>query len=111
VAKAAELFGRSANPAVVPHPADYTSCRIGGGSRVISLRRWNSMPPARESDERIEHAICPSEKVHHGFERMRLRGLPAARDEFHHRAIVQNLKTLALHALGPPPIPTARTFA
>jgi hypothetical protein len=70
------------------------------------------MPPARESDERIEHAICPSEKVHHGFERMRLRGLPAARDEFHHRAIVQNLKTLALHAclnVGPDTVASKAT--
>ena len=34
-------------------------------------------------------------KTHHGFERMRLRGLCGARDEFHLAAIVQNLKTLA----------------
>jgi hypothetical protein len=33
----------------------------------------------------------------------RLRGLSGARDEFHLAAIVQNLKTLALRALGPPP--------
>jgi transposase len=36
-------------------------------------------------------------KVHHAFERMRLRGLTGARDEFHLGAIVQNLKTLANH--------------
>jgi hypothetical protein len=41
-------------------------------------------------------------KIHHGFERMRLRGLSGARDEFHLAAIVQNLKTLALRILGPP---------
>src|SRR6201997_4766897 len=41
-------------------------------------------------------------KVHHGFERMRLRGLPGARDEFHLAATVQNLKTMALRLLGPP---------
>jgi hypothetical protein len=34
-------------------------------------------------------------KTHHGFDRMRLRGLSGARDEFHLAAIVQNLKTLA----------------
>ena len=34
-------------------------------------------------------------KTHHRFERMRLRGLSGARDEFHLAAIVQNLKTLA----------------
>jgi hypothetical protein len=52
-------------------------------------------------------------KTHHGFERMRLRGLSGARDvlrglsgardEFHLAAIVQNLKTMALRLLGPPP--------
>ncbi len=35
-------------------------------------------------------------KTHHGFERLRLRGLSGARDEFHLAAIVQMLKTLAL---------------
>jgi hypothetical protein len=34
-------------------------------------------------------------KTHYRFERMRLRGLSSARDEFHLAAIVQNLKTLA----------------
>jgi len=34
-------------------------------------------------------------KTHHRFERMRLRGLSGARDEFHLAAIVQNLKTMA----------------
>ena len=42
-------------------------------------------------------------KTHHGFERMRLRGLSGARDEFHLAAIVQNLKRMALRLLGPPP--------
>jgi hypothetical protein len=41
-------------------------------------------------------------KVQHGFERMRLRGLTGARDEFHLAAIVQNLKTMALCLVGPP---------
>lgn len=41
-------------------------------------------------------------KMHHGFERMRLRGLSGERDEFHLAAIVQNLKTMALRLLGPP---------
>jgi len=34
-------------------------------------------------------------KTHHRFERMRLRGMSGARDEFHLAAIVQNLRTLA----------------
>jgi transposase len=41
-------------------------------------------------------------KTHHRFERLRLRGLSGARDEFHLAAIVQNLKTMALRLLGPP---------
>jgi transposase len=40
-------------------------------------------------------------KTHHGFERMRLRGLSGARDEFHLVAIVQNLKTLANYIWRP----------
>jgi hypothetical protein len=42
-------------------------------------------------------------KTHHGFERMRLRGLSGARDEFHLAAIVQNLKTLAKYIWRPRP--------
>ena len=41
-------------------------------------------------------------KTHHGFERLRLRGLSGARDEFHLAAIVQNLKTMALRLFSPP---------
>jgi IS5 family transposase len=44
-------------------------------------------------------------KTHHRFERMRLRGLSGARDEFHLAAIVQNLKTLAIRIWRPPPKP------
>jgi transposase len=42
-------------------------------------------------------------KTHHRFERMRLRGLSGARDEFHLAAIVQNLKTFAIRNGQPPP--------
>jgi hypothetical protein len=42
-------------------------------------------------------------KTHHRFERMRLRGLSGALDEFHLAAIVQNLKTLASRIWRPPP--------
>jgi hypothetical protein len=38
-------------------------------------------------------------KTHLGFERLRLRGLSGARDEFHLAANVQNLKTTALRLL------------
>jgi hypothetical protein len=50
-------------------------------------------------------------KIHHGFERMRLRGLSGARDEFLLAATVQNLKTLALRNLGPPPATERASFA
>jgi hypothetical protein len=50
-------------------------------------------------------------KTHHRFERMRLRGLSGARDEFHLAAIAQNLKTLALRILGPPPARRRAAFA
>ena len=40
---------------------------------------------------------------YHGFERLRLRALSGARDEFHLAAIVQNLKALAGRLIRPPP--------
>jgi hypothetical protein len=51
---------------------------------------------ARSRDERkkVEMRFAHL-KTHHGFERMRLRGLSGARDEFHLAATAQNLKTLA----------------
>ena len=57
---------------------------------------------SRDERKRVEMRFAHL-KIHHGFERMRLRGLSGARDEFHLAAIVQNLKTLALRILGPPP--------
>ena len=50
---------------------------------------------SRDERKRVEMRFAHL-KIHHGFERMRLRGLSGARDEFHLAAIVQNLKTLAL---------------
>jgi transposase len=50
-------------------------------------------------------------KTHHRFERLRLRGLSGARDEFHLAAIVQNLKTLANHIWRPPPNTPAANLA
>jgi transposase len=41
-------------------------------------------------------------KSHHGFERLRLRGISGARDECHLAAIAQNLKTLAKYIWRPP---------
>ena len=57
----------------------------------------------RSSNARKKVEMCFAHlKVQHGFERMRLRGLTGARDEFHLAAIVQNLKTMALRLVGPP---------
>jgi Transposase DDE domain len=65
------------------------------------LMRTKAFRRSRDERKRVEMRFAHL-KVHHGFERMRLRGLSGARDEFHLAAIVQNLKTLALRILGPP---------
>ena len=59
---------------------------------------------SRDQRKRVEMRFAHL-KTHHRFERMRLRGLSGARDEFHLAAIVQNLKTLALRLIRPPPQP------
>jgi transposase len=65
---------------------------------------------SRDERKRVEMRFAHL-KTHHRFERLRLRGLTGARDEFHLAAIVQNLKTMALRLLGPPPEPAARCVA
>ncbi len=69
--------------------------------RARSLKRTPEFERSRNQRKRVEMRFAHL-KVHHGFERMRLRGLTGARDEFHLAAIVQNLKTMALRLLGPP---------
>jgi transposase len=59
---------------------------------------------SRDQRKRVEMRFAHL-KTHHRFERLRLRGLSGARDEFHLAAIVQNLKTLALRLIRPPPQP------
>jgi transposase len=73
-------------------------------ARDIARRKMKTKAFAKSRDERkrVEMRFAHL-KTHHGFERMRLRGLSGARDEFHLAAIVQNLKTLTLRILGPPP--------
>ena len=73
-------------------------------ARDIARRKMKTKAFAKSRDERkrVEMRFAHL-KTHHGFERMRLRGLSGARDEFHLAAIVQNLKTMALRLLGPPP--------
>jgi Transposase DDE domain len=62
--------------------------------RIMGTKRFLK---SRDERKRVEMRFAHL-KIHHGFERMRLRGLSGARDEFHLAAIVQNLKTLALRA-------------
>jgi Transposase DDE domain len=51
---------------------------------------------SRNERKRVEMRFAHL-KTHHSLERMRLRGLSGARDEFHLAAVMQNLKTLANH--------------
>jgi transposase len=67
-----------------------------------------SFVKSRDERKKVEMRFAHL-KTHHRFERMRLRGLSGARDEFHLAAIVQNLKTLANRAWRPPSsLPAAR---
>jgi transposase len=68
------------------------------------LMRTKAYLVSRNQRKRVEMRFAHL-KVHHRFERMRLRGLSGARDEFVLAAIVQNLKTLALRTLEPPAQP------
>lgn len=68
--------------------------------RLMGTKRFLK---SRDERKRVEMRFAHL-KIHHGFERMRLRGLSGARDEFHLAAIVQNLKTLAFRALAPPAV-------
>ena len=76
-------------------------------ARDVARRKMNTKAflKSRDQRKRVEMRFAHL-KTHHHFERMRLRGLSGARDEFHLAAIVQNLKTLALRLIRPPPQPT-----
>ena len=76
---------------------------INEDARDVARRKMKTKAFLKSRDERkrVEMRFAHL-KTHHGFERMRLRGLSGARDEFQLAAIVQNLKTMALRLLGPP---------
>jgi len=74
------------------------------------LMRTRAFIKSRDQRKRVEMRFAHL-KVHHRFERMRLRGLSGAHDEFLLAAIVQNLKTLALRSVGPPPDRRRPAFA
>ena len=81
-------------------------------AREVARRKMKTKAFARSRDERkrVEMRFAHL-KTHHGFERLRLRGLSGARDEFHLAAIVQNLKTMALRLVQPPPDLAAASVA
>jgi hypothetical protein len=73
-------------------------------SKVTSkshLRVIAAFLKSRDQRKRVEMRFAHL-KIHYGFERMRLRGLSGARDEFLLAATVQNLKTLALRLFFSP---------
>jgi len=88
-------------------PARQIPRDIHEDARDVARRKMTTKAFLRSRDERkrVEMRFAHL-KTHHGFERLRLRGLSGARDEFHLAATVQNLKTLALRLLKPPePVP------
>jgi DDE family transposase len=77
---------------------------VNEAARDIARRKMKTKAFLKSRDQRMRVEMRFAHlKTHHGFERVRLRGLSGARDEFHLAAIVQSLKTMALRLLGPPP--------
>ena len=58
------------------------------------IMRTPEFAKSRDERKKVEMRFAHL-KTHHRFERMRLRGLTGARNEFHLAAPAQNLKTLA----------------
>ena len=81
----------------------YLSRDFHEDARDVARRKMTAkaFPRLRDERKRVEMRFAHL-KTHHGFERLRLRGLFGARDEFHLAAIVQNLKTMAPRLLRPP---------
>jgi len=81
---------------------------IDEDARDVARRKMKTKAFLRSRDERKRVEMRFGHlKTHHRFERMRLRGLTGARDEFHLAATVQNLKTMALRLIRPPPRPAS----
>ena len=78
---------------VAPDELDWTDAQRQKGA--VKLADTPAFEQSRDERKKVEMRFAHL-KTHHGFERMRLRGLSGARDEFHLAAIVQNLKSLAM---------------
>jgi len=76
---------------------------VNEDARDIARTLMGTLEYERSRDERkkVEMKFAHA-KSHHGFERLRLRGISGARDECHLVAIAQNLKTLAKYIWRPP---------
>ena len=88
------------------HPSRRLPRDVHEDARDVARRKMKTKAflKSRNERKRVEMRFGHL-KTHHGFERMRLRGLTGARDEFLLAAIVQNLKTMALRLIHPPPDP------
>jgi transposase len=105
VASVPDCRACSLKPKCCPNmPARRVVRDVNEDARDVARRKMRTKAFAKSRDERKRVEMCFAHlKTHHGFERMRLRGLSGARDEFHLAAIVQNLKRMALRLLGPSP--------
>ena len=85
----------------IPHHSTFSANRLG---------RFRESDVLRHVFERVVWAAMAMGLVKgEGF--ADLRGLSGARDEFHLAAIVQNLKTMALRLVWPPPDLAAASVA
>ena len=97
------LPGLPAQAAVLPErafPQGHARINEDARDHARALMGTTEFAKSRNERKKVEMRFAHL-KTHHRFERMRLRGLSGARDEFHLAAIVQNLKTLVLRALKP----------
>ena len=98
---------RPLKPTCCPNmPARRIARDVNEHARDVARRKMKTKAflKSRDQRKRVEMRFAHL-KTHHGFERLRLRGLSGARDEFHLAAIVQNLKALAGRLIRPPPAP------
>jgi hypothetical protein len=92
------LSGLAANCCTPPAPHDGKARQIPRDfhecARDVTRRLMRTKAFLKSRDQRKRVEMCFAHlKIHHSFERMRLRGLSGARDEFLLAATVQNLKT------------------